>query len=271
MIPSVLQTGAPGTPVVATLVLFSIVGSFSVVLGVSNLRSYRVAKARERRPPGEIHDGPVAVEGTARAGEDTLVAPFSGEECVAYTVHLAQQYTEVEADRADWRTKLRDSAAVPFVAEDATGAVGVRPSVETLSLSVATRGVVEPGSEPPERVRRFVEGYDASDAPAFSVGPVEFDSPTDRYRYVERRIEVAGRAYVAGRADPQEAVDGVRPTVIATRNDGLFGSNAGSTAFVSDGDADVAADTQLTASLAYIGVGAALAGIPAYLLWGWFG
>ncbi|RCU44229.1 hypothetical protein DU504_15655 [Haloplanus salinus] len=271
MIATPVQTGVPATPVVATMVLFVLVGSLSVALGAANLRSYWTVQARERRPPGQIHDGPVAVEGTVREGTETLVAPFSGEECVAYAVRIAQHYTETTSDGSEWRTKFSDRAAVPFVVEDATGAVGVRPSAETLSLSVAMRGVFGPADAPPDRVREFVEQYDASDAPALSVGPIDFASPNHRYRYVERRIGLDERAYAAGSADPDEAVDGVAPTIVATRNDGLFGSNAGSTAVVSDGDAEVAAGTQLKTSLAYIGVGAVLAGIPASLLWGWFG
>lgn len=269
MLSFLMQSGAPGTPVVATLAVFVVVGAFGFVLGVANLQSYRVAKARAEVSPGDVSSGAVAVSGTVEVGDETLVAPLSGEECVAYYANISQEHRETDGDRR-WRSRMRDRAAVPFVLADDTGEVGVKPDVRNLTLSVQASGIVEPGDEPPERVQQFVDEYDFDDGPAFSAGPVEFSSAADRYRYVEKRMDVDGEGYAAGTADPSTAVDGVTPTITNQRGQGFLGSNAGATFFVSDGTAEQAADTQLKTSLAYIVVGGALAGIPASLLYGWF-
>lgn len=264
-----LQSSAPGTPLVAFMVLFMLGGGFAAVMGLANLRTYWVARTRTERRPGEVTSGAVAVSGTARPGGETLTAPLTGEECVAYTVDFAQWMNSKNG--SDWTSRMAERDAVPFVIEDETGAVGVEPDPRYLSMGISTREVVEPGDEMPAAVREFVEENETHhEGTRFEVGPIDIDTPDNRFRYSEKRIDVGGEAYVAGTADPDRSVDGVSPTVSNQSGSGFLGGNFGVEYILSDGTATDAAETKLASSLAYVGIGGVLFAVPLFYLFTWF-
>jgi hypothetical protein len=83
--------------VVAAVTPFGLVGATALVggvlftlLGLLKLRKAFSVRSVEVEPAGSLGsgDGVVAVEGTARAAEETVTAPLTGEECVAYRVNV---------------------------------------------------------------------------------------------------------------------------------------------------------------------------------------
>lgn len=80
--------------------------------------------------------GVVEVTGTAKSLEDTVVAPYSQESCLAHEYRTKQRQNDVgDDDTPDWRTVESGSNRVPFVVEDDTGAVPVDPEGADISMS----------------------------------------------------------------------------------------------------------------------------------------
>lgn len=85
--------------VVAVVTPFGLVGATALVggvlftlLGLRKLRKAFSVRSVEVEPVGTLGgtDGVVAVEGTARAAEETVETPLTGEECVAYRVNVVR-------------------------------------------------------------------------------------------------------------------------------------------------------------------------------------
>jgi len=104
--------------------------------------NFRDGYAMWRHEPVDAADaryesGVVEVTGTANPLDDTIVAPYSQEACLAHEYRTKQRQNDVgdDDDTPDWRTVERGSDRVPFVVEDDTGTVPVDPEGADISMS----------------------------------------------------------------------------------------------------------------------------------------
>jgi len=189
--------------------LFVVVGVVFVVGGLLHLllsvRMWRV----DPSDAGTVGHGTVELTGEVTAPE-TVAAPLTGTECVAYEVVVDRLR---DGQRSDADRRLRETGSAPFQFSDATGVVGVDPEEAELSLDTHYETVVIPGEEPSERIASFV-----ADRPELHDG--DEDDPGvltvafgDRHRFVERRLEPGSDAYVLGVADATATVAGEQPAV----------------------------------------------------------
>lgn len=155
--------------------LFGVIGV--VLVGLALREVWLAARYRTRRPTpiGELTEtsGRVTVNGIARRQEDSLTAPITRQECLAYAWRVTALRTIRSLDGSvETRTANIGSGrdAVPFVIEDVTGSVLVDPTGAQLRLAElwiddpvgdpTDRVDVLTGSDPfggEERVRRYYE------------------------------------------------------------------------------------------------------------------
>lgn len=97
---------------------------------------------------------------------------------------------------------------MPFRLADETGRVHVDPAGADLSLSSERAIDVEGGTEPPERIARYIRTDDRVDDQNRRLDLRLFELKTGRDRkFVERRLDVGGPVHVLGvaRYDPDAA------------------------------------------------------------------
>lgn len=172
-------------------------------------REFRTAYRVFSTPTGRVSDlltdseGVIELHGTARAAEEVLDGPFTGEDCLLVET-VVEEY-ESGQHGGSWNEIDAVTQSVPFVLADDSGSVLVDPRLADVRIGVDTERVeVDGGSAPPERVRRYIEANDAVscensqlDLRLFSVA-----TGSDR-RYSERRLRPGGEVYVLGRARPE--------------------------------------------------------------------
>jgi hypothetical protein len=93
--------------------LLVVISTLRAARAIADLRLWRRLRRQPAMPVSELEPGPVVVRGRVRA-LSTLKVPHSDVECVAYEV---SEPTRLGTSRK----------AVPFLIEDASGAVEVRP------------------------------------------------------------------------------------------------------------------------------------------------
>lgn len=110
-----------------------------------------------------------------------------------------------------WRGQYTDEAHCPFIVDDGTGTAYVDPEDAELMLKDGDEFTVEPGEEPPPRIREFLERET-------NVTPVDSKR---RRKYTETRIGIGDDVLVTGQTDPDAVSDLEQSvtTVIAARGD----------------------------------------------------
>jgi hypothetical protein len=82
--------------------------------------------------------GVVEVSGTAQSLNGTVTAPYSNEDCLAYTYARKERHEDHHHDEEDntpdWRTVESGGDNVPFVVEDDSGRVAVDPEGADISM-----------------------------------------------------------------------------------------------------------------------------------------
>jgi|AntDeeMinimDraft_5_1070356.scaffolds.fasta_scaffold00038_47 hypothetical protein len=183
------------------LAVFLIVGLAIFLYGARDLRVvYHVL----RDDPVDVYTlpnrpGPVEIEGTAREGDDgTVTAPFSGQPCLAYEYEV--QELRSSGKHSHWETLAEGGQAVPFFVDDGDARVRVEPAGASLHFGDHVTNV-DPGDEPPERIRQFVAATDDVDAQdrALNLGPLKLNLGNQQ-KFVERRLDVGETVYVYGEA-----------------------------------------------------------------------
>lgn len=220
MVEGILQIGGEPLWVLALLSLFLLVGLAFMTTGLLYVRRYVHMKRLEPVDAYEVDSGTVELEGTVHPGDRTLEAPFSGSECVAYEFEV-EKYRH-DDDGSNWKTKREGSAQEPFRVRDATGAVGVEPTADSLSLERDYRTVVGRGEDPPPRIQAFLDEEDTldHDTGSFTLGPLSVETG-DKHRFTERRLDPGQTVYVTGTADAMHAVAGETPSITPTEGDRL--------------------------------------------------
>jgi hypothetical protein len=158
-------------------------------------------------------DGLVAVSGTARAGDDDLLsaAMLGTEGVVVRTVVEQRAGDEIGENRKTaWDTIYDAGDYVPFAVDDGTGQVAVEPpggNVGAFTVD-STLYESEPGEEPPEPVRRWLDATDGVDAAVdqyrgYRQAAIE---PGETVHVVGEPVDNGGETVLTGQQRPEEFV-----------------------------------------------------------------
>lgn len=149
-----------------------------------------------------VDSGAVEVVGTAERGEDVLTAPFSGEECLAYSVNVDEY--EHTGETWKWETEYAQWDSVPFVVEDGSGTAWVDPTDAEFHLDLEESVELDSGQEPPERFRRaLTDGGPATesgrgpDATVYGNESVTAVAENKRRRFQEFRLAEGQEVHVS--------------------------------------------------------------------------
>ncbi len=174
---------------------------------------FRFAHRVLRVQPDSTFDAPdggrIELRGTAEPiDEDTLVrAPFTGTPCLAYEYDVEEH--DGGGSGSDWRRIDDGRGYVPFLLSDDDGSVLIEPPGADFRLETDARIDVDGGTEPPERIARFIEATDAVDCQNTTVDLRVFELKTGRKRrFSERRLDPGAGVHVFGSAryDPTVSV-----------------------------------------------------------------
>jgi hypothetical protein len=254
----------PGIGLLLFLGLFVVAGLAIAATGVAHLRTWVLLKRGSAVSPGDASTGPVQVEGTAAVADRNLVAPFTETECLAFELEV-EKYRH-DDDGSNWKTKVREDHAVPFLVSDHTGRVAVDPDGADTSLATEFRTVVDRDETPPDRVQRFLDQQGMEhESGSFDLGPLSL-STGDKHRFTERRLDVDESVYVSGEAVMDRSIDGITPVVEGTPHDSVRDRFRGVPFLVADTDEGAAERRQLKKALGRLVFGAIFAGIPLFFL-----
>ncbi len=141
-------------------------------------------------------DGPAEVEGTARGDEKGAKTPFTETVCLAYEYEV-QEYQN-QGKHSSWKTLDEGYHWVPFLVEDATGAVRIDGKEAELHLSDETL-TLEPGDQPPDRVAQYIEQTEAVDPQDRTLDlKITELNVGNRQKFIERRLDIDESVHVYG-------------------------------------------------------------------------
>ena len=190
----------------AFLALAALVSLGLLAFGARELSvAYRILS----REPDAVLDaprgGPIELVGTVVPEETSLRAPFTDTECVAYEYEVQEKRTRTQntgkttTTQTYWETIASGDEATPFRLRDDTGAVLVDPTGADLRLSAERAIRVDGGTEPPERIARYIREDDRVDDQNRRIDLRLFELKTGKDRkFVERRLDVDGPVHVLG-------------------------------------------------------------------------
>ena len=185
----------------AVLAMGAIVATALCWYAVTELRlANRVLRVRPDSALDAPTGGRIELRGTAEPIDDgTLVrSPFTDTPCLAYEYEV-EEYTGGKG--SNWRTIDDGEGYVPFLLADDTGSVLIEPPGADFRLETDARIDVDGGTEPPERIARFIEATDAVDCQNTSVDLRVFELKTGTDRRFHERLLVPGEeVHVLGTA-----------------------------------------------------------------------
>lgn len=141
--------------------------------------------------------GPISISGTANQYEDTLVSPFTATDCLALEYEVEERRTTQHG--TSWVEIDSGRAAVPFLLEDETGSVLVKPTRVRLGLDTSETIDVDGGEPPPDRIQEFIERNADVDSEerTWDLKIIELKVGNDR-RDIERRLDPGESVTVFG-------------------------------------------------------------------------
>jgi hypothetical protein len=146
--------------------------------------------------------GPSEIKGTAQA-KHALSAPFSNEECVVATYEVEQYDDDNDDSGGNWDTVEEGVVHAPFVVDDGTGGVLIRPHDDaTYDLDPEDEETVrvDSSSRGPPPVQEFVRRNSSVTFPSDAAG-----TENDR-RYTQNLLRDGESAYVFGTVQPRDEV-----------------------------------------------------------------
>lgn len=146
-------------------------------------------------------DAPVELRGTVEPEEEeTMTAPFTGTECVAYEFEVEE--FESSGQSSHWESLADGSRAIPFRLADHTGSILVDPTGADLTLRSGWETEIGADETAQGRIREFLRALDVEpgEGGEFSVGPLSVGTG-DRRRYSEERLDVGEAVSVFGRPE----------------------------------------------------------------------
>lgn len=127
------------TPELIAVAAFGGGGLVAVVWGVFALRDAFEIWSHEPVDAAAVRheSGVVEVSGTAKRLDETVTAPYSDTDCLAYEYTRKERRDDVGDDdnSPDWRSVESGSDSVPFLIEDDTGRVPIDPRGADISTS----------------------------------------------------------------------------------------------------------------------------------------
>ncbi|KTG09008.1 hypothetical protein AUR64_14490 [Haloprofundus marisrubri] len=276
---------------VAGIVLLPI-AAFATVYGRRQHRKSTLIKDTETTDVRDIkEEGLVELKGTVRE-DDTFDSPIKGEQSVLSAWEV-EEWNET-GDSEMWETRAEGIYATPFGLDDETGYVRVEVgthvkdastgtgideiqigpinfdrylsngvSVDNLLASLSSFSVettVRPDTEPPERIKNFVQGESGVTTQTDSItNIIDFGNAHGERRYYEGTLGPGDDIYLLGQVRASEtATHPLKPddVVITPPEDGQF--------IISDKPESELADSFSTYKYAYAGaLIAAVSGIAA--------
>lgn len=262
----VVRMAFPPLGMLAFLSLFVVAGLAVAGVGISKLQALVQMVRIDGETVTDVSTGPAEVEGTPSALDDTLEAPFTGTECVAYEVEV-ERYRH-DDDGSNWHSVEEGDESVPFEIRDGTGSVRVDASDATLSLEDSYQEVVDRDERPPERIEEFLAGVDVEhDTGSFEIGPIDVGTG-DKHRFTERRLEAGGTAYVLGVAGYDYSVSTDLTFGAAEGRDGVLGQLLGHPFVVADAGESATRKRMALGGLGLLLFGAFFAGVPLLMILG---
>jgi len=172
-------------------------GGVIVYGGVQQLRFNRSVESVTERSVADIAadaEGEFAyVAGTVEAADETVAAPFTGTDCVAY--QAAVQYYDTSSDRSSgdgWDDRHVESRSRPFHVDDGSGAAGLDPAAADVDLTADHHHLVEPDDPLTGPYEEFLQEYDVF------VFDDEGVADAHEIRFAERRLEPGDDVYATG-------------------------------------------------------------------------
>lgn len=199
----------------ATITYFA--GIFGGVIAASTYPLYRLFTRGTETTAADVRSGNVIVSGTVVPCEQTLEAPFTGEETVCYRYAVQERHnSRLFSDDGSWHTVAVGERAVPFYVADETGRVLVDPENASLTLNEVTAfGPVG------DAMRTSADGSDERESAGSdtdSASTVEPENPDTNGNHVQRSdiedVVPSGRIYqvdseleVAADESPPERIE----------------------------------------------------------------
>ena len=244
------------------LALVALVAVVAVAFLADGVRHGRRAYRVYRNEPVDVASaanasGVVEVEGTVEPHEVTLVAPFTGEECVACQYEVEEYRSSGKSSH--WETIHSGSGRRPFVLADDSGRLLVEPAGASLALDEPDVIRVDAGERPPERVRCWIGATPEVDSEEgkWNLGPLSIATGNDR-RYVERRLDPGEPVHVYGVTEYRRWSDAGGTVNAVIRGEGAPFSR------ITDGSEREAVRRLATPALYRLAAAAVCAGVVAY-------
>lgn len=165
-------------------------------------------------------EGPIELQGTARAADGAFAGPFTGEACLVCET-VTEEYRRSLRYGSSWKEIDSDIRSIPFLLEDDSGSAIVDPRDADVRIGSDTERIdVDGGCAPPERIQRYIEADDGipCENRRFELRPFSIPTGADR-RYTERRIRPGGEVYVLGRARSETTRAGSVNAVVGRESD----------------------------------------------------
>lgn len=175
-------------------------GLYFIRLGFRRRRQRTLIGDTPTEQAESLSVGPSEVTGTAiQTPEGPMTAPFSDDDCVV-AAYEVEEY-DSSGDDSSWDTIEQETLFCPFLIDDGTGEVLVRPHDDTtydLDPDDWTTTYVDSASDGPQPIRRFVENSDDLTVPSDASG-----TENDR-KYKQNLIRTDESVYVFGTVRPRE-------------------------------------------------------------------
>jgi hypothetical protein len=185
--------------VIAFFVLGFGMGCWGVYKGIKNLAMKRLIQDMPTSTIRSVAMGPVEVKGKVVAGDDTLVAPFSGKKCVYYRYMIEEKLPDKDMDKDRWKIITKGMEGRQFKLKDSTGQVAVDPTGAKVEVGGQFDASSHIGVDPPERIMKFCKDN--------KLKFENFLGMNKTWRYTESRIEVGDELYVMAEATSNPAVE----------------------------------------------------------------
>jgi hypothetical protein len=184
-------------------VIAALGGLWLIWKGFKRWRQRKLIRDTPTENARSLSIGPSEIKGTARA-KHALSAPFSNVECVVATYEVEQYDDDDDDSGGSWDTVEEGVVHAPFIVDDGTGGVLVRPhddatydldpeDEETVYVDSSERG--------PPPVQEFVRRHDDISFPSNAGG-----KENDR-KYRQNLIRDGESAYVFGTVQPRDEID----------------------------------------------------------------
>lgn len=268
-------------PLVGVVVIgvFLLVGLAMFGGGLRSLwTAYRIHSGTTAATMAVASGGPVDVEGEARVHEETLEAPFTGRDCLAYDYQVEEYHPD--DDGSNWTTVDSGSDGVPFLLDLDRGTVFVDPAEAVVDVGDdRDRTTVDGGTEPPERIAQFLAAEESleSENRSLDLRIAELDYG-DRRRYTEHVLSPGETTYVSGvgrgHTEASTTLPRAASAVVGPPDDGggllarLRRRLDPLTFYVADAPKGVAAKRRLFRAAILLLFGLAFTAIPGVMLFG---